>query len=83
MLLRHRQECRQGACAGQLRLELAICSGEPVRRSMLRRMQALCRPTGRVLNLYGATEAAADSTCWDATAATQADAGADYCKCLG
>ena len=61
---RHLACCPESGHAGTLPLQAAICSGEPVRRSLLARMKLLAHQAA-VLNLWGCTEAAADSTCWE------------------
>lgn len=54
-----------GGSKSELRLRQAVSSGEPLTWSLLSRMQK-CLPKGcRILNLYGCTETAADSTLCD------------------
>ena len=49
----------------KLKLRLLISSGAPLTWTLLKRLSATLRRC-RILNLYGCTEAAADSACWDA-----------------
>lgn len=58
---------RQPDAAAQLRLRLAVSSGEPLAAGLLAQLQRLLPSGCTIWNLYGSTEVAADCTAFDCT----------------